>query len=129
MSRMRRFTLPQIAACGLALLIVNSAYLAAFAHASIFYEANVLLHLGVGLALAAVAVRWARRYPQPCGAFLLSAVPALYIAIRGNTFQHRWILWLHIVLALTALALIGLRLFKPRHAGETAYAIAYTISI
>ena len=132
---MRRFTLPQIAACGLALLIVNSAYLAAFAHASIFYEANVLLHLVVGLALAAVAVRWARRYPQQCGAFLLSAVPAIYIAIRGNTFQHRWILWLHIVLALTAVALIGLRLFRLGEAGGPAgtpparIRTAYIISI
>ena len=126
---MRRFTLPQIAACGLALLIVNSAYLAAFAHASVFYEANVLLHLGIGLALAAAAVRWARRYPQQCGAFLLSAVPAIYIVIRGNTFQHRWVLGLHIVLALTALVLIGLRLFKAQHAGRTGYAICVCLLI
>ena len=49
---MRRFTLPQVFAFSLALLIVNGAYLAAFAHASIFYEANVLLHLGLGLVLA-----------------------------------------------------------------------------
>ncbi len=125
---MRRLTLPQIAAWGLALLIVNSAYLAAFAHASIFYEANVLLHLGLGLVLAAAAVRWARRYPQQCGAFLLSAIPAIYIVIRGNTFQHRWVLWLHIGLALTALALIGLRLFKQR-ADPSGYATAFAISI
>ena len=89
MNKMRRFTLPQIAAWGLALLIVNSAYLAAFAHASIFYEANVLLHVGLGLVLAAAAVRWARRYPRECGAFLCCVVPAAYIAIRGNTVQHR----------------------------------------
>jgi tetratricopeptide (TPR) repeat protein len=129
MNNKRRFNWPQIAACGLALLIVNSAYLAAFAHASIFYEANVLLHLGVGLALAVAAIRWARRYPQQCGAFLLSAIPAIYIVIHGNTFQHRWILWLHIVLALTALALIGLRLFKPRPADAKGYATAFAISI
>src|SRR5438105_10002213 len=37
-SNMRGLTLPQIGAWGLVLLIVNSAYLAAFASASIFYE-------------------------------------------------------------------------------------------
>src|SRR5436305_9714500 len=95
-NNMGRTTLPKIAAWGLALLIVNSGYLAAFAHASIFYEANVLLHLGLGLALAAAAIRWIRRYPEPCGAFLLSAIPATYLAIRGNTSPHRWVLWLHI---------------------------------
>ena len=43
---------------------VNGAYLATFAHASIFYEANVVLHLALGLALAFVAVRYAREYPK-----------------------------------------------------------------
>ena len=41
-------------------LAVNAAYLAAFAHATIFYEANVLLHLALGLALALVAARYVR---------------------------------------------------------------------
>ncbi len=45
----------------LGILIVNSAYLAAFAQASIFYEANVLLHLGLGLVLAGFALKWARK--------------------------------------------------------------------
>ena len=40
---------------GLIVLVLNSAYLAIFAQASIFYEVNVLLHLGLGLALAAMA--------------------------------------------------------------------------
>src|SRR5438445_6469272 len=104
-SRMRQFSRQQIGAYGLVLLIVNSAYLAAFADASIFYEANVLLHLGLGLALAAAAIQWTRRYPRECGAFVLSAIPALYLTVRGNTFQHRGVLWLHIGLALTALTL------------------------
>ena len=33
-------------------LLVNTAYLAAFASPTIFYMGNVLLHLGLGLALA-----------------------------------------------------------------------------
>src|SRR3981081_3479915 len=109
---MGRVKLPRIAAIGLGLLIVNSAYLAAFAHATIFYMANVLLHLGLGLGLLALAGFWARRYPRECGAFLVAGIPAIYLVFRGNTLDHRWTLWLHIVLALTAFALIGLRLFR-----------------
>ena len=33
-------------------LLVNTAYVAAFATPSIFYMTNVLIHLGLGLALA-----------------------------------------------------------------------------
>ena len=100
----------------LALLIVNSAYLAEFAHASIFYEANVLLHLALGLALAAFAIGWARRYPGECGAFIASAVAAMYLVIRGNLVEHRWALGLHIALALAALVLIGRR-YRIAYAG------------
>src|SRR5579885_1412780 len=95
----------------LGFLIVNAAYLAAFAHATIFYELNVLLHLAVGLALAGVAIRWAPRYPRECGAFVAAAIPAVYLAVAGNTLPHRWALWLHIALAVTALVLIGWRAF------------------
>jgi len=101
-----------IGALALALLTVNGAYLMAFSSASIFYEANVLLHLGLGLILAGAAVRWAPRYPRECGAFLCCAIPALFLAIRGNTVPHRWALWLHVALAILAVALIAARGFR-----------------
>jgi tetratricopeptide (TPR) repeat protein len=110
----------------LGFLIVNSAYLAAFAQASIFYEANVLLHLGVGLLLAGFAIRWAPRYPRECGAFVAAAIPAVYLATAGNTSQHRWVLYLHISLALTAIALIGWRVFG---AGRYRSAFAVCVSV
>jgi len=69
----------------------------------------VLLHLGLGLVLLAAAVRWASRYPRECGAFLCCAIPAAYLAIGGNTLQHRWALWLHVALAVVAVALIAAR--------------------
>jgi Flp pilus assembly protein TadD len=122
-----RFTLPKIAACSLALLIVNSAYLAAFTQATVFYEVNVVLHLAIGLGLAGAALAWVRRYPRECGAFVLAAVPALYLAVRGNTFPHRWVLWIHIALALVALLLIGLRLLRT--GGATAYRTGYAIAL
>jgi tetratricopeptide (TPR) repeat protein len=102
----------RIAGIALAVLIVNSAYLAAFAQPSIFYMGNVLLHLGLGLALMVLALMWVRRYPWECGVFLLAGLPALYLAVRGNTMDHRWALWSHILLALVALVLIGLRFFR-----------------
>jgi tetratricopeptide (TPR) repeat protein len=102
----------RIAGIGLGVLVVNSGYLAAFAQPSIFYMGNVLLHLGLGLGLMALAAWWARRYPWECGAFLLSGLPALYLAVRGNTLDHRWALWLHILLAATAVAIIGLRILR-----------------
>ena len=121
----RRWSVP------LGVLLVNSAYLAAFAQASIFYMANVLLHLGLGLGLMVLAARWARRYPWECGAFFLCGLPALYLVVSGNTLDHRWALYLHIVLALVAVALIGVRLFRgasPR-AWRAAFVTTTTVLV
>ena len=112
---------------GLIVLVLNSAYLAIFAQASIFYEVNVLLHLGLGLALAAMAFGWARRYPRECGAFIVSAVPAIYLVFRGNLVEHRWALALHIVLALAALIVIGIR-YRIAYAGVACVLAALVIS-
>jgi tetratricopeptide (TPR) repeat protein len=106
----------RIAKYSLVLLVLNSAYLAALAQASIFYEFNVLLHLGLGLAVSVASVAWARRYPRECGAFVASAIVALYLVLRGNLVEHRWALWLHIALALAALILLGRR-FRLAYAG------------
>src|ERR1039458_2373878 len=102
----------RIGGLGLGVLLVNSGYLAAFAEPSIFYMGNVLLHLGLGLGLMVLAALWARRYPWECGAFLLSGLPALYLVVGGNTLDHRWALWLHILLAVIAVALIGVRILR-----------------
>src|SRR4051812_41153631 len=96
----------RLSTIALAFLLINSAYLAAFPTPTVFYMANVVLHLGVGLALMILALPLARRYPRESGAFLAAGVPALFIAVRGNTIPHQWILWLHIVLAVLAVALI-----------------------
>jgi tetratricopeptide (TPR) repeat protein len=98
------------------LLVVNGAYLAAFAHASIFYEVNVLLHLALGLALALVAARYVRQYPVECGIFLAAALAACYLTFRGNTYDQRVVLWLHIGLAELALVAVGWRFARSRPA-------------
>jgi len=106
----------RLLACGFGLLIVNSGYIAAFPQADIFYMANVVLHLGLGLALMVAAGMLARRYPRESGAFLLAGLPAIFLAVRGNTLDHRWILWLHVALGVTAVALVTLALMR---AGST----------
>ena len=118
---MKRFAAP-----ALALLIVTAAYLSAFTQATIFYECNVVAHLAVGLALAALAIPWARRYPRECGAFLAAAAPAIYLAIAGNTRDHRWALDLHIALSVVALALIGWRLLVSP--GARRYRVAFAVA-
>ena len=45
---MTKTNLIRAAIAGLALLIVNSGYLIAFPRASVFYMANVVLHLALG---------------------------------------------------------------------------------
>jgi Flp pilus assembly protein TadD len=108
---MRRVVIP-----ALILLTANGAYLAAFRQATLFYEANVLLHLGLGIALSVAALCLARRYPGECGAFLAAAVPAGYLIFRGNTLDHSQVLWLHIGLAAGALVLFGWRILRAETA-------------
>ncbi|HUP04690.1 MAG TPA: tetratricopeptide repeat protein [Bryobacteraceae bacterium] len=109
MPKQRLLWIYSIAFC---LLLVNAGYVAALPAPTIFYMANVALHLVLGLAFLALAGLWYKRYPRECGAFLISGLPALFLALRGNTLAHRWALWLHIALAALAVALIGRRLFR-----------------
>ncbi len=121
---MNRTNLIRAAIAGLALLIVNSGYLVAFPRATVFYMANVVLHLTLGLALMAVAAGFVMKYPRPAGAFLLAGLPALYLVFFGNTRDHRLVLWLHIALALAALPLIAAVLTRGRRAVSAPFAAA-----
>jgi Flp pilus assembly protein TadD len=96
-----------IAAAALAALVVNSGYLAAFPSATLFYMGNAALHLVLGLAVMAAAVALARRYPRPAGALVAAGAPGIFLAVAGNTLDHRWILWLHVALAAAAVAFVA----------------------
>ena len=78
------------------------------------------------MALSVAALRLLRRYPRECGAFLAAAVPAVYLIVRGNTLDHRQVLWLHIGLAAGAVVLIGWRILRSETARpyRTAFAAA-----
>src|ERR1022692_1073437 len=96
----------RIAAALFVFLLINSGYLAAYPAASLFYMGNVVAHLAVGLLLM-VAAAWAvKRYPLESGAFLAAGLVAAFLLAKGNTFDHRGILWLHICLGVAAAVLV-----------------------
>ena len=88
------------------LLLLNSAYIWAFHPPTVFYMANVLLHLGLGSVLAGLAASTIKRTPL-LGCFLAAALAGLYLAVAGNTHNHQAILWLHIVLGISAVVVLG----------------------
>ena len=82
----------------LILLLLNTAYVAAFAQPTIFYMGQVVLHLVLGFLFAVLALWFYRRE----GGFWrtnllrLSLITGLVIVVLGNTFPNRWVLWCHI---------------------------------
>src|ERR1019366_4925222 len=99
----------------LVLLLINTAYIAAFASPTIFYMGNVVLHLALGVALGIMLLWFIRRMPLAGSLFLIAALAGVYLAVRGNTAPHRWVLQAHIVVA--ALALLALVPYVVRHTG------------
>jgi tetratricopeptide (TPR) repeat protein len=99
---------------GFAVLVVNSAYLAAFADPTLLYFANLVLHMVLGVVLAvAAAVRWGRawrRWPRllvAAGLLLaVAAVSGVTLAVVGATRPHAWILRTHIATAVLGSALV-----------------------
>ncbi|MBK5291659.1 MAG: tetratricopeptide repeat protein [Acidobacteriia bacterium] len=85
------------------LLLANTAYIAGLASASIFYMANVLLHVALGVALLPALFWLARRSPAATLLMALSASLGLWLVWAGALQQNRRVLLLHIALALLAL--------------------------
>ena len=88
------------------LLLVNTAYIAAFASPTIFYMGNVLAHLVLGVVLAvAFGVLLARRPDLRPGIvpaavlFLIALLAGLWLSVAGNVLAHRPVLWAHVAAA------------------------------
>ena len=93
---------------GLALLLLNSAYLAAFAQANIFYMVNVLLHIFGGAILVVGLIFILRRENKIAAALLsLSMGIGTWLAITGNTSDKAWVLAAHIAVAVAGVAWIS----------------------
>ncbi|HYK91456.1 MAG TPA: tetratricopeptide repeat protein [Acidobacteriota bacterium] len=104
-------------------LLVNTAYISAFASPTIFYMTNLMFHLGLGTALVLGLLILLRRHPEfrrgiglPLVFFLLSAIAAAVLLYFGNTTPYRWILWTHIGTA--SLGLLALIPYAWRRASE-----------
>ncbi|MBV8202584.1 MAG: tetratricopeptide repeat protein [Acidobacteria bacterium] len=127
-----------MAGAGWLLLLINTAYIAAFPSPTLFYMGNVVLHLALGLALTVAVVRLWRRAPAAAGAgaapragenelgagspagsaaawlLVIAAAAGVALAVAGNTTPHRWLLWTHIGAA--ALAVVAALVYLQRQA-------------
>jgi tetratricopeptide (TPR) repeat protein/nitrate/TMAO reductase-like tetraheme cytochrome c subunit len=82
------------------LLLVNTAYIWAHATASVFYMANVLLHVFGGLAVLLLC----RKYLSGAARvlFLFATLCAAFLIWKGALTEYRWVLYAHIALAAAA---------------------------
>src|ERR1043165_110926 len=119
---MRFPKLETLVGAGFLVLLANSGYIAAFAHPTIFYMANVLAHLVLGVVLAvAFAMLFVRNGDlrrRTAASALLFAVAlgfGLWLTWYGNIREHAWALRAHIVaagLGVAALAPYAVRLSR-----------------
>ena len=101
----------------------NTAYIAAFATPSIFYMANVLLHVVLGIVLAAVFawrltrdIEW-RRIVPPASLVLFAIAVALgaYLTWFGAVRDNRWALYSHIGAGVAGVAVLAIaRIWRAR---------------
>jgi tetratricopeptide (TPR) repeat protein len=125
------------------LLLLNTAYLAAFATPSLFYYGNVVLHIvlggALGVLLAREFVRRRRDIPAAlqaaAGVLAVGGIVGAAIAVVGAAGQLRWLLPVHIVLVLAGVvpwlawgAWTGIRRVGSPHRAALAAAYALTIT-
>jgi tetratricopeptide (TPR) repeat protein len=120
----RRSSLAKWTAILFVVLLVNTAYLAAFADPTIFYMSNVLLHFVLGLGLAAMfAVLLVKRPDLRRGMlpaavlFAASLLAGLWMAWAGNVLQTRPVYWAHVVASAFGVAALGAWLWRRGTAG------------
>ncbi len=118
---MNHLSRPTIAWLAAVVLLVNTAYLAAFASPTVFYFANVVLHMALGVAvgiwiLAARPWRRAVRALAPAPRSLAlagttlaaaGAIAGLLIMVAGAAGRWRWLLPTHIWLSVVGAAAVA----------------------
>ena len=105
------------------ILLVNSAYIAAFAFPTIFYMGNVLLHVGLGIAVATLSVWFSTRNREflrgnilAMGCFAVVAFLGGYLTYFGAVSQNRWAVIAHVSAAFVGT--IALIPFLKRYASR-----------
>lgn len=110
-------------------LLLNTAYVAAWPSATVFYMGNVVVHLVLGAVVAAgLFLIFGRALPR--GLTVLAAIATafgVYLAVGGATRPHRWALIVHVGAAALALiaALPWLTRQVPRSYGWMRFHRAY----
>jgi thioredoxin-like negative regulator of GroEL len=135
METAKRNTLARWTAVLFVVLLVNTAYLAAFAHPTVFYMSNVLIHLVLGVLLAVTfAVLLLRRSDLRGGMapaavlFLVSLLAGLWLTWAGNVLQTRAVFWTHVVSAGLGVAALGGWLWR-RQAGSPRFRQAFATAV
>jgi Flp pilus assembly protein TadD len=123
----------------LVVLLVNTAYIAAFASPTIFYMTNVLFHLGLGIALAIAFAILFKKNPElrrgtgfAAVFFLASLLFGAYLVWAGNITENRWAWWSHIAsagLGLAALIPFVWRKSAENGGGWTMFRHAFQYSL
>src|SRR6202044_2351258 len=91
-------------------LLLNTAYVAAFSSATIFYMTNVLGHVVLGAILTIALLFVLRRSgllrgaPAAVAFLLLAFVFGAILTYAGNVRDNAWILWSHIGAAVLGVA-------------------------
>ena len=90
-------------------LLLNTAYIGAFASPTVFYMGNVLLHLALGFVFSiALVIAIARNSDLRRGVTLalpllaLAFAAATYLVVAGNLREYQWALVAHIIAGGTA---------------------------
>lgn len=107
------------------ILLVNTAYVAAFSSATVFYMANVLFHLVLGVAVSLAVIFTIRKRkdllrgaPVALIFFALALIFGVVLTYAGNIYANRWILWSHIVAAAIGVLALVPFVVKQVNAGE-----------
>ncbi len=116
-------------AIGFLLLLVNTAYIAAFAEPTVFYMANVLLHLALGIAVFALFLTVARSFGFAALALSVAAALGISLAITGATRQFHSLLVAHVAAAAVGLAALIPYAVRWRPALRNAYAAALALLV
>jgi len=98
----------------IALLLLNSAYLAALPAANLFFIANIFLHLALGIGVCGWLI-WKGRTSLRVLPLVAGALIGAYLIRAGATTDHFKILWAHI-----GLAAVGIAALKPRWSAAVA---------
>ncbi|MEP6536963.1 MAG: tetratricopeptide repeat protein [Bryobacteraceae bacterium] len=86
------------------ILLINTVYLAALPSPTVFYMANAMLHLLLGLVLTIGAVWLYRKDPDVAwiGCLVVAAILGLALMYLGNTRPNFWLLLAHILAGVLA---------------------------